>query len=206
MRIPLLGALLAASAAAAAAGAPTHRQSRRRGPVRKDAASSSARGLLRKRALQAPAMSMLQAEEAEDTGTGPYEFDFVGPVWTALQYRDPATDALVDVLPIEGYGSITLRFDDGGRLSGNGGCNNYFGGYINPTKETLTIDGPVTTTLMLCESDAINDQERKYLGLLAGTLGWAASAARLELYDPAGNVVLNYGALPDSSRDSGNRS
>jgi heat shock protein HslJ len=60
----------------------------------------------------------------------------------------------------------TLHFKDAENVTGNGGCNNFFSiAYID---EWLISFGPIGTTRMAC-SEAIMDQEQRYLNALAAT-------------------------------------
>jgi heat shock protein HslJ len=88
---------------------------------------------------------------------------------------DDGTGALTGVL--EGT-AITLAYD-GERLSGNAGCNNYFGP-ATLTGETRI--GPLASTMMMCTSpDGVMDQERRFLDLLAGADSSDLGDGRLEL-------------------------
>ncbi len=58
---------------------------------------------------------------------------------------------------------VTAVFDTRGKLSGNGGCNNYNGPYT-VDGEKIKI-GPLASTKMTCEQ-AVMDQESAYLAAL----------------------------------------
>ncbi|MFC1966269.1 protease inhibitor I42 family protein [Chloroflexota bacterium] len=52
------------------------------------------------------------------------------------------------------------------KITGSGGCNNYFGGY-KIDKSKLTIEPPIASTEMACpEPEGILDQEQQYLTIL----------------------------------------
>ena len=58
---------------------------------------------------------------------------------------------------------ITLNFDQQNKkLSGNAGCNQYFGNYILDNKSLKA--GPMGSTMMFC-SEEIMDQEMRFLAL-----------------------------------------
>jgi heat shock protein HslJ len=63
----------------------------------------------------------------------------------------------------------TLVFDDAGRVSGTGGCNQYNGPYTQDGG-SLTF-GNLASTLMLCEGE-LGRQESAFLGALGGTRTW----------------------------------
>ena len=79
---------------------------------------------------------------------------------------------------------ITLQFSREGRLSGNGGCNRYFGIFnVSPHGE-LTI-GQIGATKMFCPDNM--ELETRYLKSLAGVTGFSVVADQLKLigYDGA---------------------
>jgi heat shock protein HslJ len=63
----------------------------------------------------------------------------------------------------------TLVFDDAGRVSGTGGCNQYNGPYTQDGG-SLTF-GNLASTLMLCEGE-LGRQETAFLAAIAGTRTW----------------------------------
>lgn len=59
--------------------------------------------------------------------------------------------------------AATLSFKEG-KITGNSGCNS-FGGSYKMEGKVLTITEPLASTLMACEEDVMN-LEQKYLGAL----------------------------------------
>ena len=63
-----------------------------------------------------------------------------------------------------GERALTLEFADA-RVSGNGGCNTFDGGYRVRGVDRIHI-GPLAATLRACADSALNDQETRYLAAL----------------------------------------
>ncbi|HID51656.1 MAG TPA: META domain-containing protein, partial [Anaerolineae bacterium] len=100
-------------------------------------------------------------------------------LWVLVGYGDAANPTVVE----EGT-KITATFSSTEpTVSGSGGCNNYFAGYTSTDDGGLTIDGPIGSTMMACESGG--DQEIAYFGALEAVTNWAINdEGRLELtYD-----------------------
>lgn len=115
----------------------------------------------------------------------------VGPTWTAVKYYDAPANALVDVLQST---TITLEFEDDGRLDGNGGCNNYFTGYSDLSDSSFAVAGPMGSTMMMCEEN-IMAQEMSYFNIFEGAINWSISdnGRSLELTDAdTKNVIAQY--------------
>jgi heat shock protein HslJ len=69
----------------------------------------------------------------------------------------------------------TLAFPEAGRVAGNGSCNRFMG-QATIAGSTLKL-GPLAGTRMACASEAVSNQEMKYLKALEG-------ATRYEWKDP----------------------
>lgn len=80
----------------------------------------------------------------------------------------------------------TLTIEGGGKISGSGGCNRYFG--------TVTVEdgkikvGPLGATQMACVP-AQMDQERKFLDALSNTRGYRIEGSKLTLLDANGKTL-----------------
>ncbi len=73
------------------------------------------------------------------------------------------------------------------QVSGNGGCNNFFGGF---TIEDMNISfGPMGSTMMACEQ-AIMDQEFFFLNLLSQTKTIEISGDQLQLITSQGKALI----------------
>lgn len=96
--------------------------------------------------------------------------------WQVIAYND-GTAALVSAL--EGT-APSLRFDEDGTLSGNGGCNALSAGFIAQDGK-ITV-GPVTSTKMACtEPDGVMDQEAEIIGALESAATYVLEGDRLTL-------------------------
>jgi heat shock protein HslJ len=82
---------------------------------------------------------------------------------------------------------VTARFE-GGRLSGNSGCNTYSTSY-STNGSSLSITGPIATTLMACEPPATN-VERAYLELLPSVRSYTIGRRRLILSTATKGVAV----------------
>ena len=98
-------------------------------------------------------------------------------VWVLVGYGDAANPTVVE----EGT-LVTIVFSSiEEQVNGSGGCNNYFTGYTADDDGNLTINGPIGSTMMACET-GIMDQEIAYLSALETVSGYALTEeGRLEL-------------------------
>lgn len=88
-----------------------------------------------------------------EQGMGAYPLD--GTMWILTGYSQPLVDDM----------EISLTFDlTTGQVSGNSGCNTFFGGFTYEDKQIGF--GPMGSTRMACEQE-IMDQELLFLNLLA---------------------------------------
>jgi len=97
-------------------------------------------------------------------------------LWVLVGYGDAGNPTVVE----EGT-LVTAQFSSvEPTVSGSGGCNNYFTGYTASEDGTLTIDGPIGSTMMACEVGG--GQETAYFGALETVTNWTLTeAGRLEL-------------------------
>jgi heat shock protein HslJ len=99
----------------------------------------------------------------------------------------PQGGSLVDVPA----GVVADARFEGGRVAGNGGCNQFTG--------PATVDGaglkvgPLASTEMACPG-AAGDVERVYLSNLAAAASFTATADALTIYDANGAEILAYAA------------
>ena len=84
-----------------------------------------------------------------------------------------------------GDSPITLSFSREGRVSGNGGCNNFFGIFNAKPNGELSI-GRVSSTRKLCP-DA-SELEARFFENLEGISGFVIEGRRLRLFGFAGNM------------------
>ena len=87
---------------------------------------------------------------------------------------------------------VSLLLEDG-EVTGNGGCNSYFGSY-EIGGDTLSF-GPLASTQAFCEGPQ-QDTEDAYMPLLDGVAGWSIDSGTLSLSDADGTVTLTYVETP----------
>lgn len=109
--------------------------------------------------------------------------DLTGTTWTLRGIADSASGTLTVPLPDV---PVTAEFD-GSDITGNAGCNNYFGGY-QTDGDAITI-GPLGATRAFCEG--IQDQEDRYLTLLQTATAYAIDGSTLTLSD-GGTTLLEF--------------
>ncbi len=80
---------------------------------------------------------------------------------------------------------ITAVFAAYGNLTGNGGCNGYFGGYTT-SGNSLTI-GPIGSTLIYCQDTSA--QESLYLSILANASTYEKTINQMKITDTNGNML-----------------
>ncbi|MDD1666964.1 MAG: META domain-containing protein [Methanomicrobiales archaeon] len=71
--------------------------------------------------------------------------------------------------------TTTAVFGSDGKLSGNGGCNQYSGTYVLTGSSAIGVS-PLATTRMMCPDPAMS-QETSYLGILQNAAKWEYNSA-----------------------------
>jgi heat shock protein HslJ len=84
------------------------------------------------------------------------------------------------VSPLEGT-RPTSRFGEDGEISGDAGCNRFFGPYV-VDGASMSI-GPLGSTLMACADVGVDEQERQYLAALESVDTWELDATGQTLRD-----------------------
>jgi heat shock protein HslJ len=109
--------------------------------------------------------------------------------WTLQQMYVQGSGAPITAFNVP----ITATFDDQGNVYGNGGCNDYNGGYTlngatNEFGKEIQI-GPLISTLMYCESTS--GTESTYLQILNGATTYAVpNPQTLSIMDPLGSTLV----------------
>jgi heat shock protein HslJ len=80
-----------------------------------------------------------------------------------------------------------VQFGSGGKLAGNAGCNNFFGGYEVAADGSIAI-GPLGSTRMACPEPEMT-QEMQFLDMLQGVKRFERDGTRLSLMDGSGTVL-----------------
>jgi heat shock protein HslJ len=83
--------------------------------------------------------------------------------------------------------TTTATFGTDGKVSGNGGCNQYSGEYILTGSSAIAI-GPLATTRMACPEPAMS-QETYYLSIFQNAVKWeySSTSAKLTITDGTSN-------------------
>ena len=112
---------------------------------------------------------------------------FEGTTWRLIAYADSSGQLSMALPDVE-----TTAVFDGGRVSGNAGCNNYNGTYT-VDGQALTIQlGP--TTMMACPEPAMA-QEQAFFTNLAAAASYVLVGDQLHILNANGDVVLAFQPL-----------
>jgi len=112
-----------------------------------------------------------------------------GPLWQLTMLND-GQDAVTS-LP-EGV-VISAQFGDG-RVSGSGGCNQYFGDYTVNGGE-LTVSGIGATKMFCGEPEGVMDQEALFLQALEKAARFEIREQSLTVFGAEGGVLLQFSAV-----------
>lgn len=111
---------------------------------------------------------------------------FVPPLantsWTLVTYTPQASQ-----VPTESIAQVTLLFDGQGKLSGNGGINQYTSSWMS--NGTHLMIEPVASTKM-AGTPGVMAQEDAYFALLPAADSFFFSMGRLQMTDARGNTIL----------------
>lgn len=77
----------------------------------------------------------------------------------------------INGIPVEG-GPLTLTLGEGGRASGQAGCNSWFGNYRFGSDQGISFSA-IGSTRKLC-APAVMDQERRFLSVLESASGYSS--------------------------------
>ena len=103
--------------------------------------------------------------------------------WNATSYYTGSA-----VQSVEPGSTLTLQFADA-RVSGDGGCNTFDGGYRVQGVDRIHI-GPLA--LRACADPALNDQETRYLAALQLAVRYRVTGRSLTLYRPGGTIATTF--------------
>jgi heat shock protein HslJ len=109
--------------------------------------------------------------------------------WLLGRYRD-VSGQMTDVLSGT---RVTARFKDG-KLSGNAGCNRYFGIYKREAEYQLSFSTRTGVTMMAC-APPVTVQEQQYLKNLSVVTGFQEQNGGLLLLGKDDQVLLEYTAM-----------
>ncbi|MBS0432874.1 MAG: META domain-containing protein [Proteobacteria bacterium] len=90
----------------------------------------------------------------------------------------------------------TLRFDDKGRASGNGGCNHYGGTYLAGNDDALHFGEMISTRMACLQPAGAMETERGVLDALSHTAHARLQDGGMTLLDVAGTELATLQAQP----------
>lgn len=99
----------------------------------------------------------------------------------------------LDEMAVDDDTRISLQFNADGRLSGNGGCNRFFGSYEFSAEGKLVI-GMVGATRMACQ-EPVDSIETAFLEALGNVEGAARVDSRLALKDSSDTTLARFVAV-----------
>ncbi len=109
-----------------------------------------------------------------------------GPTWQLVSLADEKGETIAAMTGV----TVTAGFNEG-QLTGNGGCNSYFGGYtVDGDKLTIT---PAGTTMMACD-EKVMAQEKAFMAALASAATFQIADGQLQIMNDKGAVVLTFTA------------
>jgi heat shock protein HslJ len=115
----------------------------------------------------------------------------IGTNWLLTSYNNGVGGMQSPVIGSE----ITANFDEDGRMSGSGGCNNYNASY-QASQETISI-GVIASTEMFCmDPEGVMEQETQYLAALQNAALFTIRDDQLEIRDQDGAGVAYYVVMP----------
>lgn len=116
-----------------------------------------------------------------------------GTLWQLIAYNNGMGGVVSAAFGVE----TTAVFNEDGSLNGNGGCNNYFTSFA-VDGQSLTITGPIGSTMMACE-DAAMQQETAFLAALADAATYEIRGDSLEIRDAEGALLASFVAVTPAS-------
>lgn len=95
-------------------------------------------------------------------------------------------DGAAMVTPDAGL-TLTVAFQPGGRVQGDGGCNAFAGPFAVSASDISV--GPLMSTILSC-GETLDAQEQRYLTALQQAYTWSTSSGMLELRDYDGGLQV----------------
>ena len=87
---------------------------------------------------------------------------------------------------------ITAELKEG-QVSGNSGCNNYFGDYqVDGSSLSIEVGG---LTMMHCLPEELMEQENNYISAINRAGSYQVSQDKLHIIDTSGEIILEYRVL-----------
>lgn len=98
--------------------------------------------------------------------------------WVPVEIAGEAIEASEDVL---------IRFETGGSVFGNAGCNNFNGSFV--TNGDAILVGPIAATMMMCE-ETVSMMEMQIFRALEAARSYSVDTAKLAFSDADGVPVM----------------
>ncbi|MGL4648886.1 MAG: META domain-containing protein, partial [Caldilineaceae bacterium] len=114
--------------------------------------------------------------------SAPADAAFTGTTWTLVAF-----DEIMAVEFDPAVVAVEITFMDDGSLSGNGGCNNFSGGYS--VEGSFITFGAIATTMMACP-DPASTVEAAVFGALQGEAQYQISGNTMELITGVGTLTF----------------
>jgi len=113
--------------------------------------------------------------------------DLAGSSWEVISYNNGREAVVSLIIGTE----ITANFGEDGQLTGNAGCNDYFGAY-EADGENISM-GPFGTTRMACqEPEGIMEQESEYLAALETAATYKIEGLTMNMRTADDATVANF--------------
>ena len=110
-----------------------------------------------------------------------------GSSWEVTGYNNGKGGVVSVIIGSE----ITANFDEEGQMTGNAGCNDYFGAY-EADGENISM-GPFGTTRKACqEPEGIMEQESQYLAALETAATYSIDGPTMNMRTAEGSTVANF--------------
>lgn len=118
----------------------------------------------------------------------PAAHPLVGPTWQVTDYADPRNTTGMTTVLLDT--TLTAVFGADNTISGAAGCNSYAGMYLLED-DSLTIPGPLATTMMAC-AEEVMAQETVFLTNLQAVAGYSIDdvAPQLHLLNEKGQAII----------------
>jgi heat shock protein HslJ len=127
-----------------------------------------------------------------DTPAPPAAPDLLtGTRWGVIQYNN-FVGGIVTLLADT---NITIDFGTGGQLSGNGGCNTFFGSF-QVDGNNVTIIAPAAASALCVEPEGIMEQETAFLNALQASATYRITGDTLELITAGGQIAVVATRIP----------
>jgi len=113
--------------------------------------------------------------------------ELAGSSWEVISYNNGRGGVTSLIIGTE----ITANYGEDGQLTGNAGCNDYFGAY-EADGENIAM-GPFGTTRMACqEPEGIMQQESEYLVALETAATYSIDGVTMNMRTAEGSTVANF--------------